>query len=64
VYRNVEQWIEIRRRVLKGEISKRQACREYDLHPQRCRKFFRNQFLRSSGSAGHHAALKWIRFVR
>jgi transposase len=28
----MEQWAEIRRRVLTGEISKRQACREYDLH--------------------------------
>jgi transposase len=30
----MDQWAEIRRRVLTGEISKRQACREYDLHWQ------------------------------
>lgn len=34
MYCNVEQWIEIRRRVLTGEISRRQACREYALHWQ------------------------------
>ena len=27
----MEKWIEIRRRVLLGEISQRQACREYSL---------------------------------
>jgi transposase len=34
VYTQMDQWAEIRRRVLTGEISKRQACREYDLHWQ------------------------------
>lgn len=38
MYRNVEQWIEIRRRVLNGEISKRQACREYEIHWQTLQK--------------------------
>lgn len=38
MYRNVEQWIEIRRRVLNGEISKRQACDEYHLHWQTLKK--------------------------
>lgn len=28
----MEMWTEIRRRVLNGEISRRQACREYNLH--------------------------------
>ena len=28
----MERWAEIRRRVLTGEISKRKACREYDIH--------------------------------
>ena len=28
----MEQWAEIRRRVLTGEISKRRACEEYDIH--------------------------------
>src|SRR5262245_22856308 len=28
----MEIWVEVRRRVLAGEISKRQACREYRLH--------------------------------
>ncbi len=32
MYADMDHWAEIRRRVLTGEISKRQACREYDLH--------------------------------
>src|SRR4051794_39905284 len=34
----MEQWAEIRRRVLTGEISKREACREYGLHWQTLKK--------------------------
>jgi transposase len=34
----MEQWAEIRRRVLTGEMSKREACREYDLHWQTLHK--------------------------
>jgi transposase len=34
----MEQWAEIRRRVLTGEISKREACREYELHWQTLQK--------------------------
>jgi transposase len=32
VFTDMEQWAEIRRRVLTGEICKREACREYGLH--------------------------------
>jgi transposase len=32
VYADMEQWAEIRRRVLTNEISKREACRQYDIH--------------------------------
>lgn len=28
----MELWIEIRRRVSSGELSKRKACAEYDIH--------------------------------
>jgi transposase len=38
VFTDMEQWAEIRRRVLTGEISKREACREYDLHWQTLKK--------------------------
>ena len=31
MYANMECWTEVRRRVLTGELSKRAACREYDL---------------------------------
>jgi hypothetical protein len=34
----MEQWAEIRRRVLNGEISKRAACRESDIHWQTLEK--------------------------
>jgi hypothetical protein len=34
VYRDMEQWTEIRRRVLTGELSKRQACQRYGLRWQ------------------------------
>ena len=32
MYTKMQQWTEIRRRVLSGEISKRAACREYSIH--------------------------------
>jgi transposase len=32
VYADMEQWAEIRRRVLTGEISQREACRQYHIH--------------------------------
>jgi len=32
VFTNMQKWAEIRRRVLNGEISKRAACREYEIH--------------------------------
>ena len=32
MYSDMEQWIEIRRRVLNGELSKRAACSEYGIH--------------------------------
>ena len=31
MYANMEFWTEVRRRVLTGELSKRAACREYEL---------------------------------
>jgi transposase len=32
VYADMERWTEIRRQVLTGQMSKRQACRHFDLH--------------------------------
>ena len=32
MYADMEQWAEIRRRVLTDEIRKRQACRQYAIH--------------------------------
>jgi transposase len=32
VFTDMEIWVEVRRRVLAGELSKREACREYHLH--------------------------------
>jgi hypothetical protein len=31
VFKDMDQWVEIRRRVLTKELSKRGACKEYDL---------------------------------
>lgn len=38
MYTDMEHWAEIRRRVLTGEISKRAACRHYDIHWQTLKK--------------------------
>ena len=32
MYANMEFWSEIRRRVLTDQISKREACKQYDIH--------------------------------
>ncbi|HWL09413.1 MAG TPA: hypothetical protein VNQ76_13480 [Planctomicrobium sp.] len=34
VYTDMEQWAEIRRKVLTGQMSKRAACKEYGIHWQ------------------------------
>ena len=31
MFKDMDQWVEIRRRVLTKEVSKRGACKEYDL---------------------------------
>lgn len=41
MFTHMETWTEIRRRVLTGEISKRQACREYEIHWQTLQKILR-----------------------
>ena len=41
MFAHMETWTEIRRRVLTGEISKRQACREYEIHWQTLQKILR-----------------------
>ena len=35
---DMEIWVEVRRRVLTGELSKRAACREYEIHWQTLEK--------------------------
>ena len=42
MFTNMELWTEIRRRVLGGELSKRAACREYDLHWDTQNKILQN----------------------
>ena len=39
----MEIWAEIRRRVLTGEISKRQACVEYEIHWQTLKKILAHE---------------------
>jgi len=43
VYTDMEAWAEIRRRVLTGEISKRQACQEYEIHWQTLHKILTHE---------------------
>jgi len=38
VFTKMEIWVEVRRRVLTGELSKRAACREYEIHWQTLEK--------------------------
>lgn len=38
MFTDMEKWIEIRRRVLSGELSKRAACVEYDIHWETLKK--------------------------
>ena len=40
---DMEIWAEIRRRVLTGEISKRQACVEYEIHWQTLKKILAHE---------------------
>ena len=42
MFANMELWTEIRRRVLGGELSKRAACREYELHWDTLTKILRH----------------------
>lgn len=43
MYTDMELWAEIRRRVLTGEISKRQACAEYEIHWQTLKKILAHE---------------------
>ncbi len=50
VLQDMEKWIEIRRRVLGGEISKRAACDEYDIHWDTLKKILTHESRRVIGS--------------
>ena len=43
MYTNMEFWSEVRRRVLTGELSKRQACKDYKLHWDTLQKILRHE---------------------
>ena len=43
MYTNMELWSEVRRRVLTGELSKRQACKAYDLHWDTLQKILQHE---------------------
>ncbi len=65
----MEMWIEVRRRVLTGELSKRAACREYGIHWRTLVKIlghveppgYRRQTSPKEAVLGPH--LKWIHEV-
>lgn len=58
----MDQWIEIRRRVLNHEISRRQACREYGLHWQTLKKILLQPMPPEKRAAGVPRASKLDRF--
>ena len=43
MYTNMELWSEVRRRVLTGELSKRQACQKYKLHWDTLQKILQHE---------------------
>lgn len=43
MYTNMEHWSEVRRRVLTGQLSKRQACKEYELHWDTLKKILEHE---------------------
>ena len=43
MFTNMEIWTEVRRRVLAGEISKREACRAYHLHWDTLKKILEHE---------------------
>ena len=43
MYTNMELWSEVRRRVLTGELSKRQARKEYSLHWDTLQKILQHE---------------------
>ena len=43
MYADMEHWSEIRRRVLTGELSKRQACEQYQIHWKTLVKILRHE---------------------
>ena len=58
----MDQWIEIRRRVLNHEISRRQACREYGLHWQTLKKILLQPMPPEKRAPGVPRASKLDRF--
>jgi transposase len=43
VFKDMDKWVEIRRRVLTGKISKRQACREYGIQWRTLERVLRHE---------------------
>lgn len=58
MYCSADQWIEIRRRVLNQEFSKRQAWQEYELHRQTLKKILSQSVPPERREAGTAAAFQ------
>ena len=43
MFKDMDQWVEIRRRVLTKEMSKRAICEEYDLHWRTLQKILKHE---------------------
>ena len=60
----MEMWSEIRRRVLTGELTKRAACREYDLHWETLEKILRMSSRRGIAGRSRVTSRRSSRFCR
>jgi len=55
----MDQWSEIRRRVLTNELSKRQACEKYQIHWKTLVKMLRYAEPPGTGVSSRIAATSW-----
>ena len=63
VFTDMEIWVEVRRRVLTGELSKRAACREYEMHWQTLEKILSHAELDDFDKELEHRGLPFVRYA-
>ena len=55
VYKDMEMWTQVRRSVLTGKLSKRQACKKYALHWETLQKILAHPEPPNEGRRGERA---------